>query len=309
MKRRAKILISTITFMTMIATCACGLVDNQPSSNQIRVTALTTTESQIVANIIVQLIEHETPYRASIVNNLGSAPMQHQALYRHDADIQAVAYDGGELTANLHLTPIKNAKRANQTVRSEAKKRWDQTYLPTYGFANNYAFMVKKSAQKKYNLYKISDLKQWQNKFSFGVASEWINAPGVGYRHFKQAYHMAFTKIEPMNIGLVYSALKSGKVNVILGYSTDGRIDSYRLKLLKDNKHFFPPYNCGMLINNYLLRNHPDLKPLLMRLVGNISIHDIRRMNFEVDDRLLEPSTVAHQFLVKHNFFRGKNNG
>ena len=61
-----------------------------------------------------------------------------------------------------------------------------------------------------------------------------------------------------------------------------------------------------MLINNYLLREHPELKPILKRLVGNVSVHDIRKMNFQVDDKLLEPAIVAHQFLVKHNYFRGE---
>lgn len=302
-----KLTLLITAFLVMLATSGCGLPglsDSQGSNENIRITALTTTESQIVANIVAQLIEHETPYKTSIVNNLGSAPMQHQALYRHDADIQAAAYDGGELTANLLLPAIKDSKKANNTVRREVKKRWDQTYLHTYGFANNYAFMVRAKDQKKYHLYNISDLKKVQNKFSFGVASEWVNAPGVGYPAFQTAYGINFAKAHPMNIGLVYSALKNGKMDVILGYSTDGRIDSYKLHLLKDDKHFFPPYNCGMLINNYVLREHPELKPLLERLVGNISVHDIRKMNYDVDDKLLEPSTVAHQFLVKHDYFR-----
>lgn len=308
MKKQVKKLFLIVSILIVtVATSACGLPglsDSQGSSQNIRITALTTTESQIVANIIAQLIEHETPYKATIVNNLGSAPMQHQALYRHDADIQAAAYDGGELTANLLMAPIKDSKRANDTVRREVKKRWDQTYLHTYGFANNYAFMVNQKEQKQDHLYNISDLKKYQNKFSVGVASEWVNAPGVGYSNFQTAYGITFSKLHPMNIGLVYSALKSGKMNVILGYSTDGRIDSYHLNLLKDNKHFFPPYNCGMLINNYVLREHPELKPLLTRLVGHINVHEIRAMNYQVDDHLLEPATVAHQFLVKHHYFK-----
>lgn len=305
--KKVLLLLTTILIMMTITACGLpGLSDSQGSQENIRITALTTTESQIVANIIAQLIEHETPYKTSIVNNLGSAPMQHQALYRHDADIQAAAYDGGELTANLLLPPIKDSKKANNTVRREVQKRWDQTYLHTYGFANNYAFMVREKDQKKYKLYKISDLKKFENKFSFGVASEWVNAPGVGYPDFQTAYGITFSKAHPMNIGLVYSALKGGKMDVILGYSTDGRIDSYKLHLLEDDKHFFPPYNCGMLINNYLLREHPELKPILKRLEGNINVHEIRQMNYQVDDKLLEPATVAHQFLVKHNYFKGE---
>ena len=121
-----KILLMITTLLIMLTASACGLPglsDSQGSEKNIRITALTTTESQIMANIVAQLIEHETSYKTSIVNNLGSAPMQHQALIRHDADIQAAAYDGGELTANLLLPAIKDSKKANDTVRREVKKR------------------------------------------------------------------------------------------------------------------------------------------------------------------------------------------
>lgn len=41
-----------------------------------------------------------------------------------------------------------------------------------------------------------------------------------------------------MQIGLVYDALNSEKLDVALGYSTDGRIAAYDLKVLKDDKQF-----------------------------------------------------------------------
>ncbi|HBQ43019.1 MAG TPA: osmoprotectant ABC transporter substrate-binding protein [Lactobacillus acetotolerans] len=302
-----KLLLVIIVFLLAISTTACGLPglsSAQGGNDTIRITALTTTESQIVANIVSQLIEHETHYKTSIVNNLGSAPMQHQALYRHNADIQAAAYDGGELTANLGMPAIKNSKKANDTVRYEVKKRWDQTYLPTYGFSDNYAFMVKPEEAKKYNLKDISDLKKVEDKYALGVSTDWLNRKGDGYPDFQLDYGITFFKVHAMSIGLVYSALQNGRMNVVLGYSTDGRIDSYHLKLLRDDKHFFPPYNCGMLVNNYILREHPDLKPVLHRLDGRIGVHQMRKMNYEVDDQLLEPSTVAHRFLVKNHYFR-----
>ena len=43
-----------------------------------------------------------------------------------------------------------------------------------------------------------------------------------------------------MQIGLVYDALKI-KIRCSVGYSTDGRI--YDLKILKDDRKFFPPYD------------------------------------------------------------------
>ena len=41
-----------------------------------------------------------------------------------------------------------------------------------------------------------------------------------------------------MQIGLVYDALNTEKLDVALGYSTDGRIAAYDLKVLKDDKQF-----------------------------------------------------------------------
>ena len=37
-----------------------------------------------------------------------------------------------------------------------------------------------------------------------------------------------------MQIGLVYDAVEAGKMDIVLGYSTDGRIASYDLVMLED---------------------------------------------------------------------------
>ena len=50
-----------------------------------------------------------------------------------------------------------------------------------------------------------------------------------------------------MQIGLVYDALSSGKLDVAVGYSTDGRISAYDLKVLEDDRRFFPPYDASPL--------------------------------------------------------------
>lgn len=282
-----------------------GLGSAQGGADSVRIASLNTTESQVLANIISELIKHETNYQTEIVDNLGSAPLMHQALVRNDADIQAASYTGTELTTNLNLPPTKNAKKASQTVRREVKQRYDQTDFPSYGYENLFAFMVTQKDAKKYKLETVSDLSKVADKFKFGVDSNWINRKGDGYQAFQQYYHMSFAQAYPMQIGLVYSALASGKMNVVLGYSTDGRVDSYHLKQLKDNRHFFPPYEASMIVNNSLLRKHPELKPLLHRLDGKIDVHTMRSLNYQVDDQLLEPKVVAQKFLKKNNYFRG----
>lgn len=65
-----------------------------------------------------------------------------------------------------------------------------------------------------------------------------MNRKGDGYEGFKKEYGFDFGTVRPMQIGLVYDALNSEKLDVALGYSTDGRIAAYDLKVLKDDKQF-----------------------------------------------------------------------
>ena len=67
----------------------------------------------------------------------------------------------------------------------------------------------------------------------------------------------------PMQIGLVYDALSSGKLDVAVGYSTDGRISAYDLKVLEDDRRFFPPYDASPLASDQLLKRSQSSNRLL----------------------------------------------
>ena len=167
---------------------------------------------------------------------------------------------------------------------------------------------VSQANAKKYNLTTVGDLKPVASQLTAGVDSSWMNRKGDGYNDFAKVYGFKFKRVYPMQIGLVYDAAEQGKMQVILGYSTDGRIRSYNLKILKDNLHFFPPYNCSLVVRGAIIRHDPHLKKVLHRLDGKISLSTMQELNYQADDELLEPATVAHRFLVKHHYFEGGDN-
>lgn len=80
------------------------------------------------------------------------------------------------------------------------------------------------------------------------------------------------------------------------------------MKLLKDNKHFFPPYTASAVATNAILKKHPQLKPIINKLDGKINLKTMQKLNYQVDNNLKEPEVVAKQFLEKHNYFEGGNN-
>ena len=164
--------------------------------------------------------------------------------------------------------------------------------------------MVTKETAEKYQLTKVSDLKNVASELKAGFDSAWLDRKGDGYEGFVEEYGFDFGKVFPMQIGLVYDAVNAGKMDVVLGYSTDGRIASYDLVVLEDDLHFFPPYDCSIVVGEDLLKQVPELDGILSKLSGKIDTKTMQKLNYEVDDNLLEPETVAKRFLQQHQYFK-----
>lgn len=304
MKKNQKISI-LLLLMLLIGGCGLpGLSSNGKNGEAIKVTGGVTSESQILASIVGGMIEHESKEPVILINNLGSANINHQALLNGDADIAAARYSGTDLTTLLQLPAEKDPKKAYQIVKKEFAKRYDHVYFPSYGFANSFSFMVTKETAEKYHLKTISDLKTVANQLEAGVDTTWLKREGDGYPAFTKEYGFDFKRVYPMQIGLVYDALAAGKMDVVLGYSTDGRIGSYNLQILEDDRHFFPPYDASLVATKQILEKYPKLAPVLERLDGKISTETMQKLNYQVDNDLMEPSVVAEKFLKEHHYFK-----
>ncbi|BDV09020.1 TPA: osmoprotectant ABC transporter substrate-binding protein [Staphylococcus aureus] len=311
MKKIKYILVVFVLSLTVLSGCSLPGLGSKSTKNDVKITALSTSESQIISHMLRLLIEHDThgKIKPTLVNNLGSSTIQHNALINRDANISGVRYNGTDLTGALKEAPIKDPKKAMIATQQGFKKKFDQTFFDSYGFANTYAFMVTKETAKKYHLETVSDLAKHSKDLRLGMDSSWMNRKGDGYEGFKKEYGFDFGTVRPMQIGLVYDALNSEKLDVALGYSTDGRIAAYDLKVLKDDKQFFPPYAASAVATNELLRQHPELKTTINKLTGKISTSEMQRLNYEADGKGKEPAVVAEEFLKKHHYFDKQKGG
>lgn len=311
MKKIKYILVVLVLSLTVLSGCSLPGLGSKSTKNDVKITALSTSESQIISHMLRLLIEHDThgKIKPTLVNNLGASTIQHNALINGDANISGVRYNGTDLTGVLKEAPIKDPKKAMIATQQGFKKKFDQTFFDSYGFANTYAFMVTKETAKKYHLETVSDLAKHSKDLRLGMDSSWMNRKGDGYEGFKKEYGFDFGTVRPMQIGLVYDALNSEKLDVALGYSTDGRIAAYDLKVLKDDKQFFPPYAASAVATNELLRQHPELKTTINKLTGKISTSEMQRLNYEADGKGKEPAVVAEEFLKKHHYFDKQKGG
>lgn len=303
MRRNKMLVVVLASLLLILSACSWNSSDDEET---VKIATMTTTESNIMGNMLKLMIEHYTNEKVEMINNLGSSIVLHQAMVNGDANISSVRYTGTDLTGALKENPIKKPDEAMSVVQQLFQKRFDQTFFDSYGFANTYAFMVTKETAQKYNLKKVSDLRDVASNLQAGVDSSWVNRAGDGYKDFVKTYGFDFKNVYPMQIGLVYDAVEANKMDVVLGYTTDGRIASYDLVVLEDDLHFFPPYDASPLAVNKLLEAKPEVKKVIEKLVGEISTEQMQKLNYEADNNLVEPAIVAERFLEENNYFEAK---
>ena len=102
-----------------------------------------------------------------------------------------------------------------------------------------------------------------------------------------------------MDLSLIYRALAQKQVDLIAGDATSGLIQAYDLAMLKDNRHYFPPYDAVPVARREMLLRYPRAREALERLGGRITIDDMRRMNHAVDADRQDPAAVARDFLAR----------
>ncbi len=271
--------------------------------NTIRVAGQASTEATILTYLLEDMIEHYIDTDVETIINLGSSTMVHQAMLLGDANVGAAKYTGTSLTGEMNQDPITEPEKALEVVVEGFDQEFDMEWYPTYGFANTYAFMVTQDVADEYGFEKISDVGPYADELTAGVDSSWLAREGDGYDDFVEEYGFDFGTVYPMQIGLVYDAVETGEMDIVLGYSTDGRIASYDLVVLEDDLNFFPPYDASPAVNQDLLEDYPELNEIMLKLEEKISPEQMQEMNYIADDMLIEPAIVAQTFLQEHNYF------
>ena len=258
-------------------------------------------EPEILMNMYKILIEENSDISVDIKPNFGKTDFLYQALKKGDIDIYPEFT--GTITGSL-LKPApelsNDSKKVFEAARDGIKKQDNLVLLKPMAFQNTYAIAVPESIAKEYGLEKISDLKKVEDRLRAGFTLE-FNDREDGNRGLETVYGLKLN-IATMEPALRYSAIKSGDIQIIEVYSTDPEISKYKLKLLKDDKHLFPPYQGAPLMRAELLKKYPELEKILNKLSGKITEQQMSMMNYEVGIEGKSAEVVARDFLKKHGF-------
>jgi osmoprotectant transport system permease protein len=294
-----KIVASSLIVVIIVAS---SVVIINKRNNQIVVGCYNSTEQIILGNMLATLIEKNTNIKVQTDLNLGGSGIAYEALKANKIDMYP-EYTGMSLVGIMKRPPINDPAKAYKTVSDYYSKNLGITWLKPYGFNDTYTLSVRQDTAKEYNLENISDLSSVSSKLNLGATLEFCNRAD-GYPGLAKIYNVHFKSVSAIDGGLRYTAIGNKKVDAIDAFSTEGLLKSYKLKVLKDDKHFFPNYDAVPIVSDKTLKKHPQLKDLINKLGGKITDEKMIELNYKVDKLGQDPEKVAEQFLKDNKLIK-----
>jgi osmoprotectant transport system permease protein len=156
------------------------------------------------------------------------------------------------------------------------------------GFSNGYALAMREDQAQALGIRALSDLSRHRG-LKFGLSQEFIGRAD-GWPGLKAAYRLPHATPDGLDHGLAYEAIGAGRIDVMDVYSTDAKIARYGLRVLADDRGFFPRYDAVLLYRRDALARFPEEFARLKSLEGRIDERQMIRMNAAAE---LEGRTFA----------------
>ena len=147
----------------------------------------------------------------------------------------------------------------------------------------------------------------YRSKMLAGFTPEFMGRKD-GYLGLKNIYKLNVRTVV-ISDAVMYKAAYEKKLDVISGYSTDGRLKAFDLVVLKDDKGIFPPYYAAPVIRKEILQKYPELEKVINLLAGHINDSIMTALNYRVDYLKQSPEKVAKDFLMEQSLYKEPLNG
>lgn len=140
------------------------------------------------------------------------------------------------------------------------------------GFNNTYALAIRDGR----GIRTLSELAR-HPELKLGLSQEFIGRAD-GWPGLRNAYGLP-QQPQGLDHGLAYEALAAGRIDVMDVYTTDAKIARYQLRVLEDDRGYFPRYDAVLLYRADLPQRAPKAFQALRELEGRIDAPLMIRMN------------------------------
>ncbi|MFE4249023.1 glycine betaine ABC transporter substrate-binding protein [Streptomyces sp. NPDC056910] len=240
--------------------------------------------------------------RTGIQGSIGAR----EAIKNGDADGMYEYTGTAWITYLGHSHPIPNPQAQWQAVH-DADLKNGITWLPPSALNNTYALAMNEANFKKYGTKTLSDVAALAKKnpkaVTLCVESEFANRAD-GLPGMEKAYGMNIptANITQMDTGIIYTQAAKGTCTFGEVFTTDGRIRAMKLRVMADDKHFFPNYNAAPAMNTKSLEKYPAMAKVIEPITKKLDNTVAQELNAKVDVDGQDPHDVAKEWLVQEGF-------
>ncbi len=233
----------------------------------------TFTEQYVLAALLQQRLD-ANGLSSRVRSGLGSNVL-FDALAAGDVDV-AVDYSGTLLVNRMHRTDVPSRATVLDELGRWLRDTSGIRLVGPLGFENAYALAMPRVKAEALHVRTLADLARVAPQLTIASDYEFFARPE--WRALRDAYGLQFRSERTMQPEFMYQAARSGDVDVISAYTSDGQIAQYDLTVLDDPKHVIPPYDAVLLVS---ARRAQDEKLLaaLKPLIDAIPVSLMREAN------------------------------
>ncbi|WP_420227665.1 glycine betaine ABC transporter substrate-binding protein [Pigmentiphaga litoralis] len=256
--------------LTVIA--MTGLVHAAPAKDPgtLRIGSKRFTESYILAEILAQTAAPATREPPRVLQGLGNTAIVFEALRAGSIDVYA------EYVGTIAQEILKSQRTLTlPQLRDQLAPLGLGVDVPL-GFNDGYALTMRQADAARLGIDKLSDLAAHPH-LRFGLSNEFIGRAD-GWRGLAACYGLPQAPTG-LDHGLAYDALAQGRTDVIDIYTTDAKIEALDLRVLVDDRNYFPRYDAVLLHRLDVPQRFPAAWAAIRALSGSIDEAEMIRMN------------------------------
>ena len=276
-----------------------GVTHKQKPKKEITFASFNYSETALFGEIVKRIVEEKTDLKVNHIPNMEFG-VAVAATQTGEVDMY-LTYSGTQFTTVLQQEVTEewtDPKKVLEYVEHVVDEEYDMLLMDPLGFDNTYAVAVRRILQKSIISARCQISKPYASNMVMATDSDFLHREEImSYTNMTNVYDMEFGDALAMNYGLLYRAVEKGDVDAIVAYSSDGRIAAMDLKILEDDKEFFPPYDAMLIIRNKTIDEYPELFEVLDELSGRIDQDTIQALNARADVDGDELDDIAEDFL------------
>lgn len=278
-------------------------------SSAVKVGSKKFTEQELLGYMALEALKSNTDLEVKDEVGLGGSTTNFKALKEGQIDVYW-EYTG---TSWATLPPSNDEVITDpEKLYQKLDEGWDDKhgleYLKRAPFNNTYVLTANPNWVEKTGVKTVSEFASYINDGNTDltvVMNAEFQSRADGWPGLAKHYGFADTRkklnIKNIGSGLTYQVAGEGEAAVGMGFNTNPKILKFDLKVLEDDKNFFPVYNPAPLASQDALDSHSEMKPALNAIGGKLSTDIIRELNRRVSIDGEDAQEVAKQFLKEKN--------